>query len=217
MTIEIFRVDAFVGSGCRGNLAGVCIPPHEISDKDLQALASKFNASETAFIIPQGKNFLIRWFTPLMEIDLCGHATLAAASWILNKKENHSNEIIFQSKSGQLKCVKGIDGMIEMEFPEIPVHSALPEKGLFEALSINSPIFVGKSKNYYLIEVKDEECLLELSPNFELMKSLDTSGVFVTSRSTKSIYDFVSRCFFPKEGIAEDSATGSAHCSLGPY
>ncbi len=217
MKIEIFGVDAFVGAGCRGNLAGVCMPPQDISDDELQELATKFNASETAFIFPQENNFLIRWFTPLKEVDLCGHATLAAASWIWNNQYNHSDELLFKSRSGLLRCKKVADGMIEMEFPEIPVHKMPPERGLLEALAIYNPIFIGKSENYFLIEVSDEETVLSLTPKFELMMELDSFGVLVTSQTSKSNYDFVSRCFFPKEGIFEDPATGSAHCSLGPY
>ncbi|MDO9181166.1 MAG: PhzF family phenazine biosynthesis protein [Bacteriovorax sp.] len=217
MKIKIFAVNAFVGENCRGNLAGVCIPPQDISDEELQKLATEFNASETGFIFPQEKNFLIRWFSPTQEVDLCGHATLACASWIWSNGYSQTDEIIFKSRSGQLRCVKAADQMIEMEFPELPVSQAESEKGLLEALAIDNTVFVGKSENYFLIEVKDEEVLQALSPNFQLMSELKTLGVFVTCKSSKLKYDFVSRCFFPKEGIPEDPATGSAHCSLGPY
>lgn len=217
MKLRIFEVSAFVGEDCLGNLAGVCMPPSDILDAELQKLAKEFNASETAFIFPQKDNFLIRWFTPLQEVDLCGHATLAAASWIWNNGYNRSDEIIFTSRSGLLRCIKADDEMIEMEFPELPVFQALPEKGLLEALAISHTVFIGKSNNYFLIEVLDEQTLLALSPNYQLMSELNAMGVFVTCKSKKSTYDFLSRCFFPKEGIAEDPVTGSAHCSLGPY
>lgn len=217
MTIEIFLVNAFIGNNSLGNSAGVCFPLQDITDIELQNLATKFNASETAFIFPQNDTFLIRWFTPLMEVDLCGHATLAAASWIFSKTDYQKSEIIFESKSGPIRCTKTIDGSIEMEFPEIPVQKATPEMGLLGALAIKNPVFIGKSEKYFLIEVENEETLLAISPNFKLMQDLDTFGVFVTAKSSRPEYDFVSRCFFPKEGIMEDPVTGSAHCSLGPY
>ena len=148
---------------------------------------------------------------------MCGHATLAAAAWVFNHPEyGVVNEIVFESISGPLHCFKKSNGAIEIDLPELPVQEAVPEEGLLAALGICDPIFVGKSKCYFLIEVSDPSIILKLKPRFNEMKELNTPGAFVTSKGYAP-FDFVSRCFFPKEGIPEDPVTGSAHCSLGPF
>lgn len=217
MDIKVSALDAFVGEGCRGNLAGVCWLNHDIADAQLQQIAKDFGASETAFISESNSTLHIRWFTPEMEVELCGHATLAAAHWVFKNKLRASSDLTFKSKSGNLTCRLLNSGLIELDFPELPVSRALPEQGLLDALGINNPIFVGKSGNYFLIEVSDQSMLENLSPEFEKLRCLEGSGAFVTAKSSTPNYDFVSRCFFPKEGIPEDPVTGSAHCSLGPY
>ncbi|MDR3605877.1 MAG: PhzF family phenazine biosynthesis protein [Oligoflexia bacterium] len=216
-TAEVFAVDAFVRHECLGNIAGVCVPSADLTEVDFQGIAARFGAPETAFVFKKDKRFEIRWFTPEMEVDLCGHATLAAAALIWRQEESLSlEEITFESKSGSLHCRKSEEGLIELDFPALPVVEASPEPGLLTALGIQRPLFVGKSENYFLIEANDVSTVLKLSPRFDLMKLLDSAGVFVTAKSAPP-FDFVSRCFFPKEGIPEDPVTGSAHCSLGPY
>lgn len=212
--IVVSPVHAFVGDGCQGNLAGVVWLDNEIPDSELQKMATQFGAPETAFLSNSGNQYHIRWFTPETEVDLCGHATLASAYW-LAKHKGVTGKIQFQSRSGELICF--VNGeWIEMDFPEYPVEEAQPEMGLFAALGIHSAKFVGKSGDYFLVEVSQKE-LIALSPRFDEMRKLKSLGAFVTARSEDSRYDFVSRCFFPKEGIPEDPVTGSAHCSLGPY
>jgi len=216
-TTRVYSVDAFTGDNAKGNLAGVCLPPPATPDVDLQRIATSFGAPETAFIFQNERDFHIRWFTPQQEVDLCGHATLAAAAWIWNMGLDSTDSLVFLSKSGQLVCRRSSQEIIEMDFPKLPPTKCQPEVGLLEALSIRNHLFVGRSKDYFLIGVRNQAEIRDIRPDFVLLKQLGCMGVFVTAISENPSYDFVSRCFFPKEGIPEDPVTGSAHCSLGPY
>jgi predicted PhzF superfamily epimerase YddE/YHI9 len=209
MAVEVFLVDAFVGEGCLGNLAGVVRAERELSDLQMQSIAAHVGASETAFIIGNR----IRWFTPTIEVGLCGHATLAAAHWLW--ENGFSADLIeFESRGGRLSC-RRVGGLIEMEFPELPCVACKPEAGLLEALGVQSAVVIAQSGKYFLVEVASQSMVAALSPDFKALSQLSCDGVYVTSVSES--YDFVSRCFFPKEGIPEDPVTGSAHCTLGPY
>ena len=215
---EVFGVEAFVGDGLQGNLAGVVLLAAPVPDSIPQRVAREFAASETAFILMRGRQAGIRWFTPEVEVDLCGHATLAAAFWLWSTGVVPLRESIdFDSRSGRLRCTRAEDGAIEMEFPALPCSEAKPEPGLLDALGLGTAVFVGRSGNYFLIEVGDEATVGSLDPDLEALRALSCDGAFVTAPAINGKYDFVSRCFFPKEGIPEDPVTGSAHCSLGPY
>jgi PhzF family phenazine biosynthesis protein len=174
------------------------------------------NLSETAFLHRQQDGFALRWFTPAVEVELCGHATLASAHvlWeagLLPPQE----QARFHTLSGLLVATRIADG-IELDFPATPDEPAKAPAGLVEALGV-MPQYVGKSEFDYLVEVDSEEAVRSLRPDFALLKTLTVRGVMVTSPADSSEYDFVSRFFAPGAGIDEDPVTGSAHCCLGPF
>jgi PhzF family phenazine biosynthesis protein len=174
------------------------------------------NLSETAFLLQEGDGYRLRWFTPKVEVDLCGHATLASAHVLFT--ENHAppdRPIHFQTKSGLLKAVHRGD-VIELDFPLEPPTETLPPPGLLDALGV-SAVHVGKNRFDFLVEVASEEVVRRLAPDFARLGQIEVRGVIVTARSAKPEYDFISRFFAPWEGIDEDPVTGSAHCCLGPY
>jgi PhzF family phenazine biosynthesis protein len=217
MSIEIIQVDAFTNKPFAGNPAAVCLLPEPRSEDWMQSVAMEMNLSETAFLVRQEDGFNLRWFTPVVEVDLCGHATLASSHvlWedgILKPDE----EARFHTKSGLLTARRNAD-WIELDFPAIPLEEAPPPENLVEALGA-SPVFVGKSRiYYYLIEVESEEEVRGLSPDFAALRDPSVFGIIVTSLSSSPDFDFVSRFFAPGGGIDEDPVTGSAHCCLGPY
>lgn len=214
--IEIFQVDAFTNEPFKGNPAAVCILQEEKDDKWMQQVAKEMNLAETAFILKQEDGFSLRWFTPSVEIDLCGHATLASAHTLwsagyLDKKE----EARFFTKSGLLTA-QYKEGWIQLNFPALyESQCAAPEK-LLEALNV-IPVYVGKNKNNYIIEVESEDIVRKLRPNFAQLLEVDMDGVIVTSRDASGEFDFISRFFAPEIGVFEDPVTGSAHCVLATY
>ncbi len=214
--VKCWQVDAFTDRPFRGNPAAVCWLENDAPDDWMQAVAAEMNLSETAFIRRQHEGYSLRWFTPLVEVPLCGHATLASAH-VLWTEQFHSldQSIHFHTRSGVLRC-NWQDGLIEMDFPATPAYAVDPPVGLLESLGV-SPVFVGKSQFDHLVVVENAQQVRSLSPNFERMKTVSTRGVMVTSRSDDSRYDFISRFFAPAVGIDEDPVTGSAHCCLGPY
>ncbi|WP_010275801.1 PhzF family phenazine biosynthesis protein [Paenibacillus senegalensis] len=213
--MHIYIVDAFTDKLYKGNPAAVCILESERSDDWMQSVANEMNLSETAFLLRQGEEFSLRWFTPEAEVDLCGHATLASAHILWDEQYFENNEIKFNTKSGLLTATKQGD-WIQMNFPlEIEQESVPPSK-LTEGLGISFK-YIGKNRLDYIVEVEDEEAVRSLQPNFGLWKSVECRGIIVTSRSRRADVDFVSRCFYPAIGVDEDPVTGSAHCCLGPY
>jgi PhzF family phenazine biosynthesis protein len=217
MQISIHTVDAFTEKPFSGNPAGVCILEKELNETQMQNIAFEMNLSETAFLVRSGEDFLLRWFTPSAEVDLCGHATLAS-SHILYEKGfvNVQKSIRFHTKSGVLTA-KNKNGEIELDFPAIEYKeiSSFPE--LEKTIGV-TPVFTAKTKWVYLAQLKNEEEVRTLNPDFALMKSLPSSGeVLVTAKADTAGYDFVSRFFAPSVGIDEDPVTGSAHCILGPF
>jgi PhzF family phenazine biosynthesis protein len=217
MTIPIYVVDAFTNERFSGNPAAVCLLSAPMPEEWMQKVAAEMNLSETAFLSPHKNGYLLRWFTPNAEVDLCGHATLASAHilWELGKVDP-DEMISFYTKSGILTTRK--DGeWIQMDFPSEPPApiAAYPDE-LVEALGVE-PLFVGRNRFDYLIEIESEQQLRELQPNFTLLQQVKTRGVIVTGRSSTEKFDFFSRCFFPAIGVPEDPVTGSAHCCLGPY
>ena len=213
MELTLYQIDAFADRPFEGNPAAVCPLDEWLPDEIMQLIAEENNLSETAFYIPLGdESFQIRWFTPKTEVNLCGHATLAAAYVIFDIKGFKGKKIIFQSRSGKLE-VRKRDSLFEMDFPsQTPMPCDIP-KELEKALNIR-PINYLKSEDYLII-FKTEEDLRNLKPNYELLKKLDLRGVIATARSEK--YDFVLRFFAPKLGIKEDPVTGSAFTQLAPY
>jgi PhzF family phenazine biosynthesis protein len=216
MTIPLFHVDAFTDRPFAGNPAAVCLLPAWKEDAWLQAVAREMNLSETAFLVKQPDHFDLRWFTPTVEVALCGHATLAPAHVLW--QQGHvaaGEEIRFSTKSGILKAARRGDD-IELDFPLKPEEEASPPQGLLEALGV-SAIYVGKNQLDYLVEVESEAVLRGINPDFKRLATVPVRGIIVTSRASDPRFDFVSRFFAPGAGIDEDPVTGSAHCCLGVF
>ncbi|MDY7032239.1 MAG: PhzF family phenazine biosynthesis protein [Thermodesulfobacteriota bacterium] len=212
MELTLYQIDAFASKPFEGNPAAVCLLERWIPDALLQAIAEENNLSETAFLVPQGKKVHIRWFTPVTEVDLCGHATLASA-YVLFKLMGHEKEkIIFESKSGELIVFCESEWLV-MDFPSQPPVLCDTPEGMVKAFGRN-PLEVLKSEDYLAV-FETEEVIRSLEPDYDLLKRLDLRGVIATARG--DCVDFVSRFFAPKYGIDEDPVTGSAHCALTPY
>jgi PhzF family phenazine biosynthesis protein len=216
MAVEIFHVDAFTDQPFAGNPAAVCILSEGRDASWLQKVAREMNLPETAFLSRQEGGFDLRWFTPTVEVDLCGHATLAGAHvlWetgLLDRQE----QARFHTRSGLLTAAYS-RGEVELNFPATPDQPVSAPENLGKALGV-IPTYVGRSVYDYLVEVESEEAVRNLRPDLGLLKILDVRGTIVTARADSSAYDFVSRFFAPGAGIDEDPVTGSAHCCLGPY
>ncbi len=179
-------------------------------------VAREMNLAETAFLVRQKDGYDLRWFTPAVEIDLCGHATLASAHVLWEEGHLSPNtQARFHTRSGVLTADRN-DSWIELDFPATPAAAALAPPVLVEALGAK-PKFVGRSRFDYLVEVDDETTVRRLAPNLDVLARVEARGVIVTSRAEKGTYDFVSRFFAPQSGVPEDPVTGSAHCALTPY
>jgi PhzF family phenazine biosynthesis protein len=212
----IFCVDSFSERPFAGNPAGVCLVEAPQPDEWMQSVAAEMNLAETAFVQPRGDEFLLRWFTPLTEVDLCGHATLAAAHVLWTECEVPGEATIrFHTRSGLLTAARG-RGVIEMDFPSEPAAPSPAPEGLARALGV-TPVHVGRNRMDYLVELDSEAAVRALRPDFKALAAVDTRGVIVTASATTAGFDFVSRFFGPAVGIDEDPVTGSAHCCLGPY
>jgi PhzF family phenazine biosynthesis protein len=214
--LKIYQVNAFAKSIKHGNPAGVCLLDGPVSADIMQKTAKIMNLSETAFIYPQEKIFRLRWFTPLLEVDLCGHATLAGAHilWEKGLLKAH-RKAIFETKSGRLTAQKSKD-FIVLDFPAEPAHKVRTPSLLTKALGIK-PLFTGKNRMDYLAVLSSQKEVTRLKPRLEILKRLKARGVMITALSDNKNYDFISRFFGPRAGIDEDPVTGSAHCCLGPY
>jgi PhzF family phenazine biosynthesis protein len=216
MGLRIFQADAFTDKAFAGNPAAVCFLREPRDDVWMQNLAREMNLSETAFLRKQQDGYDLRWFTPAVEVALCGHATLASAHILWETAMlAPSEEARFHTLSGLLTAERKGD-WIELNFPATPEQQATPPPRLTEALGV-SPKYVGKSKFDYLVEVDIEETVRKMKPDFGLLRTMQVRGVMVTSQATKPGYDFVSRFLAPGSGIDEDPVTGSAHCCLGPF
>jgi predicted PhzF superfamily epimerase YddE/YHI9 len=214
--MKIYQVDAFTDKPFRGNPAGVCMLPGPKDDAWMQNVAAEMNLSETAFLLEQADGFRLRWFTPAVEVELCGHATLAAAHilWETGRLAGHESAR-FYTLSGLLTAERrGED--IELNFPATPDEPAEPPDGLDEILGARVVNF-RSSRFDHLAELESEAIVRGLRPDFTRLKSLPVRGIMVTSRAASPGFDFVSRFFGPAVGIDEDPVTGSAHCCLGPY
>lgn len=216
MEMPIYQVDAFNSEPFHGNPAGVCLLSQPQSDEWMQNVAREMNLSETAFLLPEGDAYRLRWFTPAVEVDLCGHATLASAHVLWESgKASKDQELRFNTRSGLLTA-RRVGGWIELNFPVTPVEPTPAPAGLEEMLGCKFT-FCGKSIFDYLVEVENEATVRNLKPDFIRLKELPARGIIVTSQATTPGYDFVSRFFAPPAGIDEDPVTGSAHCALAPY
>jgi predicted PhzF superfamily epimerase YddE/YHI9 len=218
MKQSIIQVDAFTDKPFAGNPAAVCVMDEPRDEAWMQNVAREMNLSETAFLHrADDGGFNLRWFTPAVEVELCGHATLASAHALWETGKLRPGEPArFHTKSGLLTCRKLDDGWIAMDFPSRPVARIDPPQGLFESLNA-TPTFVGRSRLDVLVELPDETAVRALRPDMRKLSQTKARGVIATARASTRPYDFVSRFFAPQSGVDEDPVTGSAHCALAPY
>jgi len=212
MRIPITHVDAFASQVFRGNPAAICPLESWLDDATLQAIAAENNLSETAFLVGGDGAYEIRWMTPKQEVDLCGHATLASAFVLFGEGEKGRDEVVFRSKSGELR-VKRDGDLLTMDFPARPPQPVTASEDLLEGLG-HPPREVWGARDYLAVYEHEDE-VRALSPDFGRLSRVDRFAVIVTAPGTRS--DFVSRFFAPSKGIPEDPVTGSAHCTLVPF
>ncbi len=221
MTLPLYLVDAFTDKPFGGNPAAVCLLEQPMPDAWMQAVAAEMNLSETAFLLREVGIYNLRWFTPAVEVDLCGHATLASAHvlWEAGYLEPHE-QARFETRSGQLTADAAGGGWIELYFPAPPPAPADALPGLLAALGLDGDrnrAEVLRSKFDYLVRVENEEQVRSARPDHAALRVLPVRGVILTAPGSSAGADFVSRFFTPGSGIDEDPVTGSAHCALAPY
>ncbi len=210
---DFYQVDSFTNQAFKGNPAGVVILDKELSDSILQSIAKEINLSETAFVVDNGKELNIRWFTPETEVKLCGHGTLAASQVLF--KEKAISECKFKSKSGDLYA-RYLDGEVSLVFPASYPRRDYHNVALKDLLPQVEAMKIADDLNYVLTEFTDRVDLIKFKPDYKALKDVaNLSGLIITCRDNE--YDFISRFFDPWEGILEDPVTGSAHCVLTPY
>jgi predicted PhzF superfamily epimerase YddE/YHI9 len=215
MSREVFHVDAFTSQPFAGNPAAVCPLPGWLDDSWLQAVAAENNLSETAFFVPRGDGFELRWFTPRCEVKLCGHATLASAFVLLRILEPKRDSVRFETRRSGALTVSRDGELLAMDFPALmPWPCKPPPAALLEGLGKIPSGVVQIEDNYFAVYAREED-VRSVRPDFRLLELLHPAGVGITAPGEKS--DFVSRYFAPSYGIPEDPVTGSAHCSLAPY
>ncbi|UCB42614.1 MAG: PhzF family phenazine biosynthesis protein [Dehalococcoidales bacterium] len=213
MKIPLYQVDAFTSEVFKGNPAAVCMLDEWLNDARLQEIAAENNLSETAFLLKSDEGFDVRWFTPLTEVSLCGHATLASAFVVFNHLNWTDSTVCFQTRERGVLTVTRKEGLLEMDFPAMtPAPHETPE-GLANALG-HPPLEVLGTERQLLVVFTDERTVRELKPDFGLLARYEF-GTIVTAPGNQC--DFVSRYFAPNVGIPEDPVTGSAHCVLVPY
>src|SRR5580704_5336513 len=217
MAIRMVQVDAFTNKAFGGNPAAVCVLPQPVPDEWMRNVAREMNLSETAFLTPHNGGYRLRWFTPAVEVDLCGHATVASAHVLWQDGHLKSGQQAqFHTRSGVLLADQRGD-WIELDFPAKIVTEAPAPAELLPSLGVAQAAFVGKNAFDYLVEVDSEETVRALSPDHSTLRKIPVRGVIVTAPSSGGEFDFVSRFFAPGSGIDEDPVTGSAHVALGPY
>jgi predicted PhzF superfamily epimerase YddE/YHI9 len=211
----LFHIDAFTSKPFSGNPAAVVLVDRMPDEHWMQSVAAEMNLSETAFVAPESDHFLLRWFTPKAEVDLCGHATLASAHALWESEATKSDAISFSTRSGVLRAAR-VENGIELDFPAEPVRQAQMPQSLTETVGGNCR-YIGRNRFDHLLEVDSQRELVELRPHMPLLAQIPGRGVIVTSPPDDPKYDFASRFFAPAVGIDEDPVTGSAHCCLGPF
>ncbi|MDP9082862.1 MAG: PhzF family phenazine biosynthesis protein [Pseudomonadota bacterium] len=214
MRTPIFQIDAFTSRRFAGNPAAVMPLEAFLADAVMQSIAAENNLAETAFIVPDGRDYRLRWFTPTSEVPLCGHATLASAAVVMERLEPGRSQVIFHSASGPL-TVSRIDAGYIMDFPARYAEPISVPPGLSDALGV-VPIEVVADTINYIALLESAQVVRDLAPDIVAIAHMDRSGVIVTAPGDGT-YDFVSRYFAPAIGVPEDPATGSAHCGLAPY
>ncbi|MEZ5398634.1 MAG: PhzF family phenazine biosynthesis protein [Bryobacteraceae bacterium] len=215
MELRHFQVDAFTSRLFGGNPAAVCPLAEWIPTRTMQSIAAENNQAETAFFVPEDGGFELRWFTPTVEVKLCGHATLASAFVLWEFLGYEKPEIVFETKSGELTVTRLADGKLQLDFPTLPPQRCQPHERLIDGLG-TQPLEV-LAAHYYMAAFPREQDVHTLSPNMDALSQLDKMGVIATAPGDDPTVDFVSRFFAPAAGIPEDPATGSAHCTLTPY
>ena len=218
MSQRITQVDAFTDTPFVGNPAAVCVLPAPRDEAWMQAVALEMNLSETAFLVRrEDGSYDLRWFTPAVEVDLCGHATVASAHVLWEEGHLPSGaQARFHTKSGLLSADRDGD-WIELDFPSTPPEPAETPAGLLEALGAAAASYCGRSRFDYFLELDSEATVRALAPNMPLLKALPVRGTIVTARASTEGFDYVCRFFAPRFGVDEDPVTGSAQSALGPY
>jgi len=224
MKLPIYQIDTFCTEVFSGNPAAVCPLNKWLDDSVLQSIAAENNLSETAFFVKNSNVYEMRWFTPVTEVDLCGHATLASAFVLMNEIDTTLSEVVFSTKSGELKVRCESDGFV-MDFPSQPPSKCSVPDGLIKGLGlINKSGLIKESapnltevlaSEDYVVVYDSEEDIRNIAPDFEALRGIPLRGVAVTAHG--NAVDFVSRFFGPKVGVDEDPVTGSSHCELAPY
>jgi len=217
----ITQIDAFADRPFTGNPAGVLLLDEPVEAAWMQSVATEMNLSETAFLLPVDGGWNLRWFTPTVEIDLCGHATLASAFHLFTDHGFIGDELRFDTRSGWLTAIRQADGWIELDFPAditTPLPPTDAPDGLFHGLELHPEdvVALARGRTDILVELADARAVRALAPDFRLLRNVAARGISVTAPGDEG-FDFVSRFFAPGSGVDEDPVTGSAHCTLGPY
>ena len=214
---RLYQVDAFTNKAFGGNPAAVCLLDHEEPESWMQSVAAEMNLAETAFVFPAGEQrFRLRWFTPVVEVDLCGHATLATSHVLWETGAVPADlQCVYDTLSGELRA-RQVSGRVELDFPQAAALERPAPEGLVEALGA-APRFVGLSRHDWLAVFDSAAQIRQMQPSRDGLRQLGVRGVIVTAADESGEFDFVSRFFAPGAGIDEDPVTGSAHCTLGPW
>jgi len=218
MTVTLYQVDAFTSQPFKGNPAAVCLLDSPRPDNWMQAIATEMNLSETAFLLSEGdrSGWHLRWFTPAIEVDLCGHATLASARVLFERSpELRSGPLIFNTRSGELRA-HWVDGVVDLDFPAMSPEPLEVESDVSDILGFQ-PVAAAYHGSYFLFEAADAAAIRAAKPDFVALAESQTPEVIITAQSDMEDFDFISRFFAPQLGINEDPVTGSAHCLLTPY
>ena len=216
MGTPLIWVDAFTDTPFRGNPAAICLLDAPLAEPTMQSLAFELGLAETAYVVPRADgDHDLRWFTPTVEIPLCGHATLASAH-ALFESGRASDTVTFHTLSGPLTCTRLPGGHVEMDFPAVPPTPVEPAPGLLDALGITDAVAVLDNKQWFIVEVATAAEVEALTPDLRRLETI-VDGASVTARSDRAGIDIVSRVFGPGVGVDEDAVTGSVHCALTPY
>lgn len=222
MRPELVQIDAFTDRPFRGNPAAICLLDRAPSEEWMQELALEMNLSETAYLVPAelaggGSGWTLRWFTPEVEVDLCGHATLAAAHYLFEHRGIDAPVLRFLTRSGELTASRAPDGWIELDLPADPTRPIDPPAGVLEALGVGGQVVdLAIGARNVVVELASPEGVRAVQPDMVALREADAASVIVTSVG-EGLYDIVSRYFAPRYGVPEDPVTGSAHCTLATY